>query len=563
MIKKILTTLILMNAMIGCTNGSSGGSGDNNNKQKPKSNINSKISKSGSDALTGQSALLEVGNSITKSKQNSANSSVHTNYFDSRNSSFSINPSLILNSYINKVLNKSSNQNQNQISKEKDEVKSKANLLSQSLESQNCKTEFMDLSQNANQHSGSNNSSSASAQFMPAILKISGSGCPMEMTFKISMEGIGTNVCNQSEQNQEQCKFKALIKLAYRVLDEKMAEDIGLRSGHLNMSFEIDQSFSMPTSGVKNGAGVGGLPPGSSELPPEFGGGGMPPGGGVGMPMQMDMAIISKIQFDLKVTDLDGNPHLVSGSEDVNMKMAGMDQTGYFKEDLKYLSEANNVSSVLTANVKANGTKSDEKFYVDGESVTFKVYESERSKFANSFMPLFGQINEDENENSNSNETSDDEYNNGYNQGNYKGGANPIPTPTFAPVPLPIIDDSIKNDFSLWMCVTENIRTQELFVGYGKGEFIAKSESFIQCQKGEQNTANCNSTVKLCELLKSNTSNWFCINKNSKTNKLYSSYGRSENEASLLATKSCYTDSESGARAYCQSHFQLECSQIK
>jgi hypothetical protein len=331
------------------------------------------------------------------------------------------------------------------------------------------------------------------------------------------------------------CKFNAAMKMSYRILDEKLASQLEVTSGHMNMNFEVDQT--MP-------AGQGGQ-------------------------ADMNMVMKGKGGFDLKAVDLDGQPHLISGTQDINMKMImpvpsqGQQSVpqlfGGMKEELRYLHQASGVESFLRATLTMNGNNANENYSVDGVSVTAEAYVSERDKFANSMM-AFGKQES-------ANGSSDTQQ-----PTHPQPPTNPIPQPTSQPFPQPPTQpvpqpptqpNPPTNPQPLppstdrkWVCVVENYSNKDVFVGYGSVEFVARSKAKQACQNTAGNSC---SSLEECEQQDPNPNAWYCQTKNYATNRIFDGTGGSKTEAGYNARKACFLASGNSSSG-CQTVYGSDCT---
>jgi len=203
---------------------------------------------------------------------------------------------------------------------------------------------------------------SAAKQLPRMKLKVSGSGCPMELILDMDF-GSSSDVC-AAQSAGTQCKFNFIIKMSYRVIDQKLSELLGIKSGSMNMGFNIDQ-----------------LLPNSQQSSAQ-------------MVMKMSN------QIDIKVNGFDNQLHLISGSQSMFMKMnmsgpqnsssgTSMDMTkpeASLKESLIIESAGQKTSMSADLNSQTNS----ERYEIDGVSVSADVYKSEHKKIENKFFAKMG-----------------------------------------------------------------------------------------------------------------------------------------------------------------------------
>jgi hypothetical protein len=486
-----LSIAVLGALIAACSNGGSGNSG-------PNGNVNSKVSEKAAHTLASQTAMFEMGRSKTGNDSN-----------------------WMADDLVSSVQSTGS----------KSEVQQKVNLLNQSVHTTACKVEFAPTGGTVSTQSNQG------LQFSPGKMKISGASCPIEVSLDITLLGAsGASPCQESQAGMS-CKFNAAMKMSYRVLDQKLAAELGLTSGHANMNFEIEQALPIGPSGSTG-------------------------------PSQFDFGMKNKAAFDLKAVDLEGQPYLLSGHQDINFKMVmpapGPGQTsvpqlfGGAKEDLKY--ETAGVSSSLLATATINGSSPDEKYYVDGALVTLKAYVLERQKFENSMMSM-GPREQQENPSQTSQPAPMP----------VPGQATPGPVPQppvpapQPPVPAPQPPAPIPQPPApapqppagdrKWICVSEDYSNKNVFVGYGSVEFVAKSKAKQACQAASPNSCSASMT---CEEQEANPNSWFCETKNYATGGVYNGSGASKTEASYAARKDCF-DASGSSSGSCQTPYSSDC----
>lgn len=476
--KNQISNLIIAALLVGC---SSGGSDDKN--AQPQDKVNSKITGHASGALSGQAGVFEASQS--RSQKNS-------------------NLTRVMN---HKFLFAAQLQSPNSNSESQTATQEKAQRLNQSISSSACQVDLMPGAAPSGPVGG------AAAEFKPMKLKISGLGCPVEINFETTMIGVGGNPC-QKTQGVLSCQFRINAKMSYRVLDDKLSQELETSSGHFNMSFDIDQT----------------LPDGSAAQ------------------ASMNMIMKGKSSIDIKAVDLQEKVHMISGSSDANITMLmptgpgpgpqPMPQmSGSMKEELNYLQEASGISSALSASITFSGSSPDEKYFVDGVSVTATAYANERDKFANSMM-AFGTQDGDQN-NSPGNSQPLPNPNN----------PNPFPNPNPGPGPIPNPEPSDRR----WACIVDSYSPVQVFIGYGSVEFVARSKAKQACQA---TGVSCSSNI-FCEEQAANPKAWYCETKSYSHNLTFGGEGASKIEASYFARRACY----GSTNATCSSISDSSCAQ--
>lgn len=466
---KSLVAIIAMALLAaGCSSGGGNGSGD-----KAPGNGSSKITSNGIKALTGQTAIFEAGQALAKNKNTQAGQ------------------------FVRDAVQKMSAHD----TSETVAVKSKSALVQKSVQTGACTIGI----ENPQNSSGSR--SSLSTGTSPLKMKISGRSCPLEMNMEISLVGMdGRMPCGDASSASASCQFNTQAKMTYQVLDEKLAEQLEVRSGQIAIVIETEQVMPGPNAN------------------------------------QMGMDMKHKGNFDLKAVDLGGQVHLISGKQEFNLKMTmpvqqpngvSMSQgMGGGKEDLQYFQQNTGVSSSFNFVATFSGSSVDERYFIDGNSVTKEAYIRERTKFANSMMePKVGMQNEQS-------VSSESELNPHQpielpppQQGTTLPQPGTPPGPIFPPSPQPSPADK------KWACVVKDYSTDDLFIGYGPVEFAAKSKAKQICQSAVANP-NCDSSAR-CEQQEENSQAWFCEVRHYVHGKIYNSAGASKIEASYLARKSC------------------------
>jgi hypothetical protein len=524
--KPVLKSLALVALLAGCSQGGSGAG------QEPASKVNSKINGSASKALTGQTALFEVSRTLSggdKGASRFASTMALREVMAASESSIGA----------------------------KGTVQVKVGRVNSVIKQGACKVDLAKTPTAQKPSSSSDNgsiTSSAADQFAPLNMKIAGGGCPIEISFNVDMKALAQNPC-QEVQGGMSCRFNAVMKMNYRVLDQRLAEELGVTSGHMNLSFDIDQK--MPTGQQSTSS--------------------------------MNMSMKGKAVVDMKAVDLEGQAYLVSGAQDVNMNMtmpSQYDQApqifGAMKEDLQYLHEASGTRSALSASVTMNGNSADEKYLVDGVAVTAQAYLSERDKFANSMIE-FTVKNNGQEQGAGSEQIPHRNDRSQQPGGDYPqpGGGFPQPGSGFPdpnsgfpqpgsgfpqqpgdgfPQPNPIPSQPAPSTGSgshAWVCMLDNYRTNEVFVGYGANQFVAKSMAEQACHEGE-NGSSCGSSIS-CEKQESNPNAWFCQTRNYRTGRIFNATGASKTEAGYFARSSCVSASGTDAGS-CEQVSASDCS---
>lgn len=467
--------------------GCSGGSGSGHN-ETPNGQVKSKIDEKAERTLTGQTALIEASQGIATNKSNKETPD---------------------NSVIFSAVSTNSDVHSKAL------VQEKTKLANKTIRPNVCTFNVEQLSNSA--------TTGLASQITPFKLSITGSNCPVEINMEMTLTGVNNDKPCSQQQSLTVCNFTTNVKMNYRVRDQKLAEELEVQSGSINLAFNVEQTL-----------------PGNTQQ------------------SEQNMMIKTKATFDLKAIDLVGQVLLVTGSQDINMSMtmttpsSGSNQMpvpqifGSAKEDLRYLQESTNTSSSLSANVKFNGSSQpDEKYFVDGVSVTAEAYANERNKFANSMMAF--DTNE-QNENGNGNGSQPTPTPTTIIVPTPLPTATPIPFPTATPMPNP---QPTATPFPMptpenqnWACLIEDYSSHDIFIGYGANEFIATSNAKQTCSQLPQH--QCSSYAD-CEEQKTNYDSWFCEIKNNKTNRIFNGSGRSKIEATYNARKYCLSASGKNA----------------
>jgi len=217
----------------------------------------------------------------------------------------------------------------------------------------------------------------SAAAFRPFSLTVKGANCPLELELSIEMPGLTGQPCTESVQSTEtaqnsSCAFTAKIKMVYQVRDDRLAKELGVRSGSALVNMTMNNTF--PTGSTSNRGGMG------------------------AKPAQMNMAMKADSEIAFKVVDLDGQVQLVSGTSNIDVAMILPEMkpgqpssempsvNGTFKEDLRYLNQADNTSVVLLATGKISGDSAQERYLINGEPVNPEEYIKQRNLFAISLM---------------------------------------------------------------------------------------------------------------------------------------------------------------------------------
>jgi hypothetical protein len=305
--------LIVLTFAVGCSQG-----GGNGNGSSPKTN--DKINQQSANSLSGQRAVFEAGISFRQQKPLTERYELQQN-LDS----------------------KKSDQAQNDPKIQK--VKSALNNAS-------CKLSFGDLS------TSSAPSSSTAAQLPRIKLRTSGGACAIELSLDMDFGKFTGEMCNNGG-----CKFKFLVVMNYRILNTQLAADLGVLSGSMNMTFDIDQKF----------------PSGANMI-------------------AQNMALKMASSIDMKTVSTAGQIILVKGSQNMDMAMitpavsngngVGIPSiTGFAKEEFSYLEESLGREIKFFSSMTANGQQDPTLIYqIDNANVTEEVYLNEKKKFDNSMI---------------------------------------------------------------------------------------------------------------------------------------------------------------------------------
>lgn len=478
--------LVLAVLFAGCSKGGGGGGGGG--AVAPQGTVNSKISGAASKALTGQAALFNAS-------RNQGNNP-------------SANATLIEAALLNAEL-----ASKPKVSESKAAAKAKANSVSKVINSSACKIDPGAMDAPRGKLEG------AAEQFKPFHMTVSGEGCPVAIHMKVTMDGVGGADPCQPKGDVKICKFASTMTMTYQVRDEKLANELEVRSGHVKMKFDIEEIVPGDNDGRS----------GPTKI--EFG------GGGTG-------------SVDIRAVDLQGKVYLISGSHDENMKVVQSPSNdgpiptqeihGILKEEFKYVDEAAGVSSIISANVTINNNNVVGKFLVDGVSVTEEAYRSEVEKFANVMMESGPSQNQG----------------NGGNQPQDGSDEDPDSPNPPAP-PNPPVPPSQPNDRK-WICVIEDYSNQNVFAGYGPVEFVARSKATQACNDTQPNRC---SSFENCEEQSANPNAWFCRTSNDQTGQRFDGSGASQTEASYLARKACFKGSGS-ATWYCNKVYDSDCVRL-
>ncbi len=474
--KNVFSGLLLTAFLAGCSSGGGSGSGSGGTPT-------SKITGNAVGAFSGQTAIFEISNQIANNNKNAA----------------SLKNFVFADAYLSAT-------NPTQA-----DVQKKSTNLNRKFQSNACKIK---IDQNRNTGAARR---SAAESFIPTKMKISGSSCPVEINFDITMTGIdGVNPCQPSGKDTS-CKFKAGMKMTYQILDDNLAREMEVRSGHVNMFFDVDQK--MPAAQEP-----------SEQMP------------------QMNMQMKSKSNFDLKAVDLSGQAHLISGQQDADIRMMmtipeqGQGQLelpqvfGGMKEDLQYSQESTGISSTLNGSIVMNGSSGEEKYFIDGVPVTAAVYKEVHAKFENSMIAF--------------NNGGQSEAQNGSPIGGGSQTHYPPEQPQYPQPPQPPSPNENK-----WACIVQNYSNSTYFIGYGSVEFVATSKAKQACQSNANN--NC-STSADCEKQEINPKAWYCEVQNYSNRKIFTGEGASKLEASYLAAKSCADENINNPRS-CSSPTNADC----
>lgn len=394
----------------------------------------------------------------------------------------------------------------------KDQVNAKTQQASQMINPSVCKIAPLFKKTTGTDLKGAN------AVFAPMEMKISGASCPVEVSLKIDTSAPD---CQQLD-GQEVCHYKSTVQMAYQVLDDKLAQTLEVRSGHVNMSFDLNQSNVAPGSM----SGEGG---------------------------KISLIMKNKASIDFRAVDLAGQANLLNGSLDFDLKQnidfGKMDPNssqppemkfeifGAAHENMRYVQESTGESLTLSAEFAANGGPNTavEKYFINGQAVTSDQYRQEHEKFQNSMMSAAG-----------------GSAPTGGSTGSSTGGSAPTqPQDSQGPQapntgggqtqPVPPVQSQPPSE-SRWVCMTENYSTRQVFVGYGSIEFAAKSRAEKACNDVQ---ASCGLTT--CEQREGDTQAWFCEIRNYGNNRSFNGSGASKLEATYMARSQCFT--ESGADA--------------
>lgn len=292
-----------------------------------------KIISNGSGALTGQTALFEVSQNLGEKR-----------------------------GLTNAVLTLPADTTPSEARKT---IKGKVSRIHEVITAENCQIEASQPTDKIDPSNG------AAALFPRFKVVIAGPHCPMEVTLNMNVVGDSSDtheICNDSPK-EKVCKFIGRMEMSYRILDEKLSEELQVSNGELHMLFKVEQTF----------AGDSSL---SIQEPP-------------------NMVMKGSTEFEFKAFEPKGQTHLVIGSQafDVNMSLpvpGDPDETLHMistvKEDVQYEDKTTQVSATFSASINTNGNNSQENYMIDGTAVTAETYASGREKFANSMMK-FGKKN--------------------------------------------------------------------------------------------------------------------------------------------------------------------------
>lgn len=307
--------------MVGC----SSGGGDN---KGPRADVRSKITDKGNNALTGQTAVFEATQGLGGGR-----------------------------SFMTEVVANIAGKNEN-LSESKKATKGKVGRINSAIHNGQCQIQNRHPS-NANAEIGYGSIGS----FPQMQITIAGPQCPVEVDLAITIAGNSEDICQESGK-MKTCKFAANMKMTYQIVDRRLAEELQVTSGRMNMRFNIEQAFPGDSS---------------SSSPNET----------------INIIMKRNTEISFEAFDLNNQAHVVTGTQnfDINMTMTpspnsnNADQViATMKEDLQYKHEASNTSSSFSANISVNGNNARELYTIDGISVTGETYATEREKFANSMM---------------------------------------------------------------------------------------------------------------------------------------------------------------------------------
>lgn len=363
--------LLLFGFLAGCSSGGGGSSVPG-----------ARISENASRSLTGQAAVFEAGRTLTGDGSRSRS----LQFMASANMA-PPEPSVIAN-----------------------KSKSAYEAMLGSIGKNQCKKEF-GWTPVAGKIEGS------AAAFRPFSLTVKGINCPLELELSIEMPGLTGKPCTESDQNSS-CSFTAKMKMVYQVRDDQLAKELGVRSGSAILNMTMNNTF-----------------PASSTT-----------GGMDARPNEMNMAMKADSDVAFKAVDLEGQVQLVSGTSNIDVTMtvpemkpdqpsSGMPFTnGAFKEDLRYLNQADNTSVTLLATGKISGENAQESYLINGKPVNQEEYIKQRNLFAISLMNL--EIDPSQQQ------------------------PQPQPNPP-QPQPAP------QPGHPLWACVIQSSTDKSVYIGYG------------------------------------------------------------------------------------------------
>ncbi len=459
--KNKLGFLFLAALIAGCTSNSGGPGGG----AAPKGNVNTKIAQSGTAALTANTAIFEAGQGAR-------------------------GPNLMQL----KTLESTSAKASQSKSEAQKMTQAKKDRVLTAMQNGNCKMDFVNPSDSLQAPS-----QSMAAQFPKLKMKVSGASCPMEMSLEMHMGSNMEDIC-QEAQGVAHCKFSYKVNMTYRVLEQKLKEELGVVSGEMSMVFNADET-----------------------LPADF------------SPEEAFTQITKmKADMNLKVVDLDSQVYLISGLQDIDIKMIqsmsghqmNFAVTGAAKEEFRYFAQATNTESNLVATAVFNGTSATEKYLVDGVEVTAEAYMAERDKFANSMLNSNDSGNQGEQNPPVETEPPTDLQ-------PLPGQPTPAPAPPVNPTPVP---------FAGYACMLQDNVSRNVFIAYASQERIASSKVKQACQQATGNS--CNGFAD-CEQQELNSSAWFC--EASNAGKVFGGFGASKVEAQYFAKKDCIEQTNSGS----------------
>ena len=378
--------------------------------------------------------------------------------------------------------------------------------------------------------------SGSAAAMKPFTLSIKGASCPVEIEFKMVMSAMGGEPCKDEEKGTR-CKFDNSVKLSYQVRDEKLASELGVRSGSLMIDMKMDDL--MPGGGSSSGSGMPSM----------------------GMTSKRDLKV------DIKAIDLAGKALLVKGTVNVDQKLQFPDMSQgsgdmsmpmliVGKEEILYSNEADGSNIAFLSTIKADGgSQPEEKYFINGAGVSADDYKTQRELLEVTLGEDMGGSGEDggkptpepmPNPNPNPNP-------NPYPNPNPNPYPNPNPNPNPYPNPNPNPNPN-PAPTGQWFCVTKSYSPHQVFAGYGTSEFMATSKAKQACQS---TNASCSGLSMSCDQLEAQQDAWFCETKNYSNGKVFNASGASKLEASYLAVQQCLISS--GTNGNCQDHLSATC----